>query len=402
MSSSNSKITSVACPKCKQGFKFKRVPKMAAVTCPHCGVEIRLTRKKKKPTSTEQPPVDADSQSSQSPAEAVEEADGFPVIKTRRTRKRVNLDGFKIDPDEPEVASSEGAEPEAEEADGFPVIKTRRPRKRLNLDGIQIGEIEIDPEPPATSVPPSSVTDSLEIKTRRPRKRVKLEEVKLDEGIKPQAPAKSKTDAVPKRRSKSVPKSIADAAEVTKPDVEPPVDLPKLKKRRPRKSVKLDKVQLEEPPKPVVPERRVPSVSEAAVESPKVAEPAVLGKPAVPDEPAAPAPPEDAGAVESKKKDSVDLVEDDSVGEGDPVVDLLPPKFLVADIETNENAVVLPAAGGGTQVVDTSEIRVTHEGRSVTLVVLTPEERARMRLIENILALVIAGIMLAIAVWLVL
>jgi len=83
-------------------------------------------------------------------------------------------------------------------------------------------------------------------------------------------------------------------------------------------------------------------------------------------------------------------------------VDLLPPKFLIADIESNENAVVLPAAGGGTQVVDTSEIRVTHEGRSVTLMVLTPEERARTRLIENILALVIAGIMLAIAVWLVL
>ena len=82
--------------------------------------------------------------------------------------------------------------------------------------------------------------------------------------------------------------------------------------------------------------------------------------------------------------------------------DLLPPKFLVPDIEADENAVVLPTAAGGFQVVDKTEVRVMHEGRAVKLVSLSPEELKRVRLIENLVALLIAGIMLAIAVWLVL
>ena len=82
--------------------------------------------------------------------------------------------------------------------------------------------------------------------------------------------------------------------------------------------------------------------------------------------------------------------------------DLLPPKFLVPDIETDQNAVVLPAVGGGFQVVDKTEVRVMHEGRAVKLVSLSPEELKRVRLIENLVALLIAGIMLAVAAWLVL
>ena len=82
--------------------------------------------------------------------------------------------------------------------------------------------------------------------------------------------------------------------------------------------------------------------------------------------------------------------------------DLLPPKFLVPDIEADENAVVLPSADGGFQVVDKTAIRVMHEGRPVELVSLSPAELKRVRLIENLVALLIAGIMLAIAAWLVL
>ena len=82
--------------------------------------------------------------------------------------------------------------------------------------------------------------------------------------------------------------------------------------------------------------------------------------------------------------------------------DLLPPKFLVPDIERDQNAVVLPAVGGGFQVVDKTEVRVMHEGRAVKLVSLSPEELKRVRLIENLVALLIAGIMLAVAAWLVL
>ena len=71
------------------------------------------------------------------------------------------------------------------------------------------------------------------------------------------------------------------------------------------------------------------------------------------------------------------------------------------DIEADENAVILPTAAGGLQVVDKTEVRVMHEGRSVKLVSLSPGELKRVRLIENLVALLIAGIMLAIAVWLV-
>ena len=78
---------------------------------------------------------------------------------------------------------------------------------------------------------------------------------------------------------------------------------------------------------------------------------------------------------------------------------LLPPKFLVADIEANENAVVLPSATSGTQVASRSEVTVSHNGKTIKLVTSSPEELRRIRLIENLIALVIAGIMLAIAVW---
>lgn len=74
----------------------------------------------------------------------------------------------------------------------------------------------------------------------------------------------------------------------------------------------------------------------------------------------------------------------------------------MVDIEADENAVVLPTAAGGTQVVDRTEVTVSHGGQTVKLVASSPEELKRLRLIENLVALVIAGIMLAIAVWLVL
>lgn len=102
----------------------------------------------------------------------------------------------------------------------------------------------------------------------------------------------------------------------------------------------------------------------------------------------------EAESVSASENESIDQVEDG--------VDLLPPKFLVADIEEDESVVVLPTAAGGIQVVDKTEVTVSHGGKTVTLVALEPEELKRVRLIENLVALVIAGIMLAIALWLVL
>ena len=83
-------------------------------------------------------------------------------------------------------------------------------------------------------------------------------------------------------------------------------------------------------------------------------------------------------------------------------ISLLPPKFLVADIEANQNVVVLPSATGGTQVVSRTEVTVSHGDQTIKLVASSPEELQRIRLIESLVAVVIAGIMLAIAVWILL
>ena len=173
--------------------------------------------------------------------------------------------------------------------------------------------------------------------------------------------------------------------------------VPNIKPRRNRKQVKLDNLSLgdsesepnldtiQQPTQPdLVPERRssISSEMNQSVDKFGIAIEADNAS-------------KESGPAVSQKADEP--------GEAiDPADDLLPPKFLVADIEADGNAVVLPAAGGGLQVVDKTEVRVMHEGRAVKLVSLSPEELKRVRLIENLVALVIAAIMLAIAVWLVL
>ena len=174
--------------------------------------------------------------------------------------------------------------------------------------------------------------------------------------------------------------------------------VPIIKPRRNRKQVKLDNLSLgdtesepsldtiQQPTQPdLVPERRS-SISSEMNQS-------VDNKFGIAIE---------AGNASKEGKPAVSQKADEQGEAIDPADDLLPPKFLVADIEADGNAVVLPAAGGGLQVVDKTEVRVMHEGRAVKLVSLSPEELKRVRLIENLVALVIAAIMLAIAVWLVL
>ena len=371
MSSSQPKITSVTCPKCKQGFKFERVPKMTAVVCPHCDAKIRLTRKKSKSKTAEQPrdnpqPKDSGSRegklkSTKPPRlsipelsapeteapDAVDEepqTDDFPTINTRRRRPRVNLTEFQFEDSDDSEAEDLDA-PEEEEGD-FPFIQTRRKRKRVGFDDLDLGDHESEP-PKLVDPEPSEVTepdDTPAVNTRRKlNKPVKLDQMQLDELAEPKANA---LERKPQRKQRKP---------TTKPDL--------------------------------VPERR--SLPPAAPTIDSTRDSASIAAQTDLDS-------------ENDLKEAGDSSQAEADEEKDLANDLLPPKFLVPDIEADQNAVVLPTAGGGVQVVDKTEVRVMHEGRAVKLVALSPEELKRVRLIENLVALLIAAIMLAIAIWLVL
>jgi len=180
-------------------------------------------------------------------------------------------------------------------------------------------------------------------------------------------------------------------------DQTPADDFPDLNPPSKRKAVNLNELQIGDPSEPELPESEQDQGFPEIITRRKKAHIDFGQLDDIATEPA------NLADLEPERRSPDGLIGEDSVqAEANLADDLLPPKFLVADIESDENAVVLPTAGGGLQVVDKTEVRVMHEGRSVKLVSLSPEELKRVRLIENIVALLIAGIMLAIAVWLVL
>lgn len=83
-----------------------------------------------------------------------------------------------------------------------------------------------------------------------------------------------------------------------------------------------------------------------------------------------------------------------------PEVDLLPPKFIVD--QAAENVVVLPAADGGTQIVDPNVVHVKHGDRTISLTTLTPIQKARRQAIQNFVILLLAALMLVAAIWILL
>jgi len=88
----------------------------------------------------------------------------------------------------------------------------------------------------------------------------------------------------------------------------------------------------------------------------------------------------------------------------EPIDHLLPPRFDVLDpsrmrakAEKNQFKVLLPDGKGGMAQVDQRVVRVEHEGERVSLVVMTPEQRSRRRLIQNIIAIIIGIALMALA-----
>ena len=82
------------------------------------------------------------------------------------------------------------------------------------------------------------------------------------------------------------------------------------------------------------------------------------------------------------------------------IAHLLPPKFDVLDparMGSEKFKVVLPDGQGGVAQMDNRVLRVKHEGKQVSLVSMTPEQQARQRLIQNIVAILIGIVIMAIA-----
>jgi len=385
MSSSRPKITSVTCTKCKQDFTFERVPKIASVTCPHCNTKIRLTRKPKDPTSSK-PPTAAQPEAPQLPAPNPEAPSG----------------------DEPQITAP------AEESSDFPKIKTRRTRKRINLRGLQFDDSDItDAEIDETEEAP------FEIKTRRTRKRINLSNLQLDEtdqpaSVRPQPPVQP-----PKAKPPSNNQSTPDASNILPAGRRlrgnsPPKPTSKTNAPSPETTKPHSKTAETPPAKPLIApsDRRTRSTPTPAKESIQRQTPDLPAPPNTADSTPTVEP---ATAWKGPSPSSLDTSTDEPIPTVSPIVasapvfsapieledenSLLPPRFLVADIEANENAVILPSATSGTQVASRTEVTVSHGGQTIKLVASSPEELRRIRMIENLVAVVIAGIILAIAVW---
>ena len=373
MSSSRSKITTVACTKCKQDFSFERVPKMASVTCPHCNTKIRLTRKPKEPSSPQPSASDLETPND------TEEANDFPEIKTRRTRKRINLNGLQFD-------SFDTTNSEIDETDEASLeIKTRRTRKRVNLNNLRLDETDppesVQPQPPVRRVnvpppeaePPSNNQNTSDTPIILPAGR----RLRGNSPPKPKSPTPKPKSPTPK------------ATEPQSKTVETPSGESLIAPSGRRTRSKLDSTEEQTQPQTADPPATQYTSASTTDSAPPFSTPPVASQLDEPKD----------DSLERPETDTETIVTGIDQSEREDENSLLPPKFLVADIEANENAVVLPSATDGTQVVSRTEVTVSHGGQTVKLVTSSPEELRRIRLIENLVAVVIAGIMLAIAVW---
>lgn len=86
---------------------------------------------------------------------------------------------------------------------------------------------------------------------------------------------------------------------------------------------------------------------------------------------------------------------------------LLPPQFRVFDPQRagihggrNERRVVIPDGQGGTAQIDSRILHVKDGANDVQLIAMSPEQRARRRLIQNVIVIVIAIGMMAIVYFL--
>jgi len=104
----------------------------------------------------------------------------------------------------------------------------------------------------------------------------------------------------------------------------------------------------------------------------------------------------DLREADTKQAKRIGAPEQDSMS----IAHLLPPKFNVLDPAKMGNEkfkIVLPDGQGGMAQMDNRVLRVKHAGKQVSLVTMTPEQRAKKRLIQNIVAILLGVAIMAIA-----
>lgn len=139
--------------------------------------------------------------------------------------------------------------------------------------------------------------------------------------------------------------------------------------------------------------------------------------PASPPDGSADKPPaqNDSGSVDSANSESdqadppvspeVDVAVEEVVPDGkEPIDHLLPPRFDVLDpsqlgIKSGKSQfkVLIPDGKGGMAQVDRRVVNVDHDGERVSLVVMTPEQKRRRRIIQNSIAILIGIIVMWLA-----
>lgn len=94
------------------------------------------------------------------------------------------------------------------------------------------------------------------------------------------------------------------------------------------------------------------------------------------------------------------------VSQVESIAHLLPPTFDVHDperlhvaVSQDDNKVILPDADGGTTRIDKRIVHIDHGGEKVSLIVLSPEQRERRRMIQNLVVIGIGVALIAATIW---
>ena len=82
-----------------------------------------------------------------------------------------------------------------------------------------------------------------------------------------------------------------------------------------------------------------------------------------------------------------------------PTFDVYDPERLNVTVSRDDNKVILPGADGGTTRIDKRIVHVDHGGEKVSLVVLSPEQRERRRMIQNLIVIGIGVALIAATIW---
>ncbi len=403
-----------ACPNCRGQFGI--TPEMLGqqVGCPHCQSSILIETPEPDLESlppqiiTDRPIIKTKSRKKPAPKSASPDPEALkdlfaPGFKAKSKPAKPELPNAKAEKAPPVVSGS----PKTATQPGSPKkpVQPGSPKKR------------IQPSSPSSDKGQGTAKDKQ--RWRSPKKR----------STKTKPPATETPASQPAaRRPDAVPPNVEKAGSPKTPA--PPAD-PKTKQPKPQRPVELSEHPDEFPVNRASATRTDIAIAGVVeiVESqmPTAEQPARKTEKPIAQVDVSPVPPVQNRQVESAEPDASDKAGDENVEENviaaqvvapvisepevdedqpEPIDHLLPPRFDVLDptqmaIKSSKNQfkVLLPDGKGGMAEVDQRIVRVEHEGERVSLVKMTPEQKARRRLIQNIIAIIIGIAMMGFAFW---